>query len=77
MPLIKSKPAWSVRALSTAGLKVDALSPNIQTFIEEQAKICQPNNIHVCDGSEAENKELLDTLLKNGRLQRLPKYDNW
>jgi len=45
--------------------------------VEECANICGPADIHVCDGSEAENNLLLDVMRKNGMARPLPKYKNW
>ncbi len=63
--------------LSTTGVAIDSLAPHIQSFVQEQAKLCKPDKIHVCDGSQEENKALLERLIKDGRLETLPKYDNW
>jgi len=65
------------RSLSTSGLQVDSLAPNIQEYIRKQSKVCQPDQVYVCDGSEKENLALLDKLQKDGRFQKLSKYDNW
>lgn len=67
----------SLRALSTAGLQVDGLATKVQSFIRKQAKVCQPDQIYVCDGSEEENQAFLDKLQQDGRLQKLTKYENW
>uniref|UniRef100_H2YVR9 phosphoenolpyruvate carboxykinase (GTP) n=1 Tax=Ciona savignyi TaxID=51511 RepID=H2YVR9_CIOSA len=45
-------------------------------FIVEKEKICLPDQIHICDGSETENKELLKQMQKDGEIKPLPKYDN-
>ena len=58
-------------------MKLSDLSPSIQKFITEQSKICQPDKIHVCDGSEEENRAIIQQLLEDGRLVQLTKYDNW
>lgn len=78
MPL-HTKPNGIVgfRPLSTVGLDRSSLSPRIQEYIREQEKVCQPDRVYVCDGSETENKALLDKLEKDGRIQKLEKYDNW
>jgi len=65
------------RSLSTAGLQVDGLAPKVQAYIRKQAKVCQPDQIYVCDGTEEENQALLNKLQKDGRFQKLPKYENW
>ncbi len=56
---------------------MEGLSNNIQEFIKKQAKLCLPDQIHVCDGTDEESKALLDKLQKDGRIEKLPKYDNW
>ncbi len=63
--------------LSTTGVAIDNLAPRIKSFVQEQAKLCKPDKIHVCDGSEEENKALIERLIKDGRLEKLPKYENW
>ena len=62
---------------SSRFLSVDVLAPSIRKFVDENAKICQPSSIYVCDGSEEENKRLIETLEDKGRLLKLTKYDNW
>ena len=62
---------------TSCGVKLSDLSPSIQKFINEQAKICQPDKIHICDGSEEENRAIIQQLLDDGRLVQLSKYDNW
>lgn len=58
-------------------LSVDTLAPSIRKFVDENAKICQPSSIYVCDGSEEENSRLIGKLEDTGRLVKLTKYDNW
>ena len=79
MPLQHHKPngVMGMRALSTSGLDVNSLPSSIQNYIQEQVKVCRPESVHVCDGTEAENHALLDKLEKDGRIQKLPKYENW
>lgn len=69
----------SYRAFGAASSNnsVHKLMPKIRQFVEENAKICQPDNIHVCDGSEQENAALVNQLLNVGMLKKLPKYENW
>lgn len=57
---------------------VPKLAPKVQHFIQEKASLCQPDRIHVCDGSEAENVALLQEMEKEGIAVRVSgKYDNW
>ncbi|XP_070496294.1 phosphoenolpyruvate carboxykinase [GTP]-like [Chironomus tepperi] len=52
------------------------LPASLKTFIEENARLCQPDNIHICDGSEAENETMLASMQAAGTISPLPKYDN-
>ncbi|KAL7631649.1 UNVERIFIED_CONTAM: hypothetical protein RMT77_018053 [Armadillidium vulgare] len=52
------------------------LKPKIRSFVEESAQLCQPENIHVCDGSEKENRNLINIMRKDGMIEPLPKYQN-
>lgn len=45
--------------------------------MEEHARLCKPDTVHICDGTERENELLLYMLQKDGILRRLPKYENW
>nr|XP_006125403.1 phosphoenolpyruvate carboxykinase, cytosolic [GTP] isoform X2 [Pelodiscus sinensis] len=52
------------------------LSQEVRYFIESTAKLCQPARIHVCDGSEKENKNILDLMVEQGMIKKLKKYEN-
>ncbi len=65
-----------VRFLAST-VSIDGLRPNVRSFVEENAKVLQPDQIHVCDGSEEENQQLLRKLQDDGRLIKLKKYENW
>eukprot|EP01136_Pigoraptor_vietnamica_P001567 Opistho-1_new@28374 len=43
----------------------------LRSWIDDKAKLLQPSNIHVCDGTEAESKQIIDTLLRNGTIEAL------
>ena len=43
----------------------------LRDWIKEAAELCQPDNIHWCDGSQQENDALADTLVKVGTFTRL------
>ncbi len=49
----------------------------VQEFVEEKARICQPDSIHICDGSDEENKMLTQTLVEAGMIQKLESMQNW
>lgn len=67
------------RMLSTASASasLDRLAPSIRRYVEESVKLCRPDQVHVCDGSDAENQSLIDKLMGAGRLTKLSKLDNW
>jgi len=58
-------------------LNVSQLSPKVRSFVEEKVRLCQPDNIHICDGSEEENKYLLEFMKNDGLIEPLTKYENW
>lgn len=61
-------------AASTAGAK---LPKKVEQFVQEKAKLCQPDRVHICDGSQAENEFFLKLMEKQGMAIQLPKYENW
>lgn len=44
---------------------------NLLHWVSEIAALTQPKAIHWCDGSESENQELIDQMIKGGTLQAL------
>lgn len=52
------------------------LPRNLKTYVEEQARLCQPDAIHLCDGSDVENLALLKLLQQEGRIQKLEHMEN-
>ncbi|KAI5638350.1 hypothetical protein NE865_08984 [Phthorimaea operculella] len=52
------------------------LTPKVRAFVERSVALCQPDHVHVCDGSEAEANALLTVMQHQGALKRLPKYEN-
>lgn len=55
---------------------LSSLTPNLRKYIEESANLCKPDSIHICDGSVAENKLMLDTMVKTNTIKRIRKYYN-
>ncbi|NWT81823.1 PCKGC protein, partial [Lanius ludovicianus] len=55
---------------------LESLSAEARDFIETNAKLCQPECIHICDGSEEENKKILDIMVEQGMIKKLNKYEN-
>jgi len=46
-------------------------NPQILSWVAEMSKLCQPEKIHWCDGSDAENKSLCELMVSTGTFTRL------
>jgi phosphoenolpyruvate carboxykinase (GTP) len=46
-------------------------NPKILAWVAEMSALCQPDNIHWCDGSQTEYAALCDLMLRHGTLVRL------
>jgi len=55
---------------------LNSLSAKIRAFVKEGVTLCKPANIHVCDGSEREIRDLINLMQQNGMIEFLPKYKN-
>ncbi|XP_037965821.2 phosphoenolpyruvate carboxykinase [GTP] isoform X2 [Plutella xylostella] len=66
----------ALRGAAKLNPELAALSPKVRAFVERSAALCQPEQVHVCDGSEAEAGALLALMQQQGTLRKLPKYDN-
>lgn len=64
------------RGRSILNGEIARLSPKVLEFVEDSIELCQPDKIHVCDGSETEYRNLLKLLYDQGTIVPLPKYDN-
>ncbi|XP_045583742.1 phosphoenolpyruvate carboxykinase, cytosolic [GTP] isoform X2 [Procambarus clarkii] len=64
------------RSLSVLYGETSDLKPKVQSFVEESARLCQPANLHICDGSEREMSHLLNVMQQAGMIENLPKYKN-
>ncbi|KAM3920803.1 phosphoenolpyruvate carboxykinase, cytosolic [GTP] [Leptodactylus fuscus] len=71
----QQKTELQISGIVTQG-NLNSLSPDVVDFIVNYASICLPENIHVCDGSEEENKKLLHHMEEIGMIKRLHKYEN-
>lgn len=54
----------------------DSLPIRVRHYVEENARLCKPDTIHICDGSDRENELILYLLQKDNILHKLPKYEN-
>ncbi|XP_027944963.1 phosphoenolpyruvate carboxykinase, cytosolic [GTP] isoform X2 [Eumetopias jubatus] len=55
---------------------LDSLPQAVRAFVESNVRLCQPEHIHICDGSERENQQLLDQMEGEGMIKRLQKLNN-
>ncbi|CAI5778327.1 carboxykinase, cytosolic [GTP] [Podarcis lilfordi] len=53
-----------------------SLAPDVRDFVESNAELCQPEAVHICDGSEHENKRILELMVEEGMIKKLGKYEN-
>lgn len=60
----------------TSKLKEWTKHPKLISWIEEQVRLCQPENLHLCDGSEAEYNKFTADMVKSGVLTPLKKRKN-
>jgi phosphoenolpyruvate carboxykinase (GTP) len=54
----------------------DIKHPKIKAWVEEVAKMCQPDSIYVCDGSKAEYDRLMKGMIDSGLATSLKKRPN-
>ncbi|KFM82167.1 Phosphoenolpyruvate carboxykinase [GTP], mitochondrial, partial [Stegodyphus mimosarum] len=64
------------RSLSVVHGDLSRLNERVRNYVEDKARLCQPDNLHICDGSESENDYLLNLMMKQGMITPLPKYEN-
>jgi len=48
----------------------------LKDWVKEMAELCQPDSVHWCDGSEEENKMLIEQCVKSGQFKPLKKRKN-
>ncbi|XP_055853807.1 phosphoenolpyruvate carboxykinase [GTP]-like [Episyrphus balteatus] len=58
------------------GTSLTELPPNAAAFIKNTEEMCQPDKVHICDGSNIENRMLTERLVAQGTLSPLKKYEN-
>ncbi|HTQ49119.1 MAG TPA: phosphoenolpyruvate carboxykinase (GTP) [Candidatus Acidoferrales bacterium] len=57
--------------MSKAYDKPQTTNQNILNWVRQMADLCQPESIHWCDGSEAEDQTLCELMVKGGTFTRL------
>ncbi|XP_055309816.1 phosphoenolpyruvate carboxykinase [GTP] [Sitodiplosis mosellana] len=65
-----------IRGFPVSNGETGVLSPKVRAFIEQSVMLCQPEQIHICDGSNREYNMLLRLLYSQGTITPLPKYEN-
>lgn len=65
-----------IRGFSVVNGDVRRLSPKVKSYLEESVALCQPQNIHICDGSLHEYNMLIKLMQEQGTIVPLPKYEN-
>ena len=73
---IATIPGHEIKITARADIDIEHLPKSVRAYIEDKARICQPDVIYICDGTEEENKELLKVLEQGGWIQKLEK-NNW
>ena len=53
--------------------KANTKNQKLIAWVKEMAELCQPGDIHWCDGSAAEDQKLCDLMVKSGTFTRLNK----
>jgi phosphoenolpyruvate carboxykinase (GTP) len=48
----------------------------LKDWVQDMAAMCQPDSVHWCDGSEEENRMLIDKMVKTGQFVPLKKREN-
>ncbi|XP_043867098.1 phosphoenolpyruvate carboxykinase [GTP] isoform X2 [Drosophila mojavensis] len=64
------------RSLSVQYGDVKTLTPAVREYVDKCVNLCQPDRVHICDGTAAESKLLQGLMLKQGTILPLPKYTN-
>nr|CAI5835492.1 unnamed protein product [Callosobruchus analis] len=65
-----------LRGISVVSGDLRNLSPKVRLYVEENVGLCKPDNVHICDGTDEENDNLLKIMQKQGTIIPLSKYEN-
>lgn len=65
-----------IRGFTVVNGNVRRLSQKVRAFLEETIILCQPQNVHICDGSDQEQTKLIKLMQEQGTIVNLPKYEN-
>ncbi|KAK7500213.1 hypothetical protein BaRGS_00008436 [Batillaria attramentaria] len=75
------KPVSNILLVPKSSIRViygdlGSLPNKVRHYVEEHARLCKPETIHICDGSDRENDLLLYVLQRDAILKRVSKYEN-
>ncbi len=56
---------------------LNKLPTRIREYVEEKARLCQPDSVVLCDGSTEEFKRFMNQLVDDGIAKPLAKLENW
>lgn len=65
-----------IRGFGVAHGDLQDLPEKVKLYVEDNVKLCKPDKLHICDGSEEENQKLINLMVEQGTIKPLPKYDN-
>nr|XP_022900331.1 phosphoenolpyruvate carboxykinase [GTP]-like [Onthophagus taurus]XP_022900332.1 phosphoenolpyruvate carboxykinase [GTP]-like [Onthophagus taurus] len=65
-----------VRTLTVVHGQIDQLPQKVKDFVEECVELCCPDKLHICDGSEEENNNLIKVLADKGVINQVTKLEN-
>lgn len=72
---LKTATNFGVRSITSIQGDLNLKVPqNVRQFIDENVAICQPDSVHVCDGTDAEYARLIQHLTDIGVTKPLKKY---
>ena len=50
---------------------MDVMNERLKTWVQEMVELCQPDQVHWCDGSPEEYERMCQTLVKSGTFIKL------
>ncbi|CAO1440422.1 unnamed protein product [Diamesa serratosioi] len=65
-----------IRGFTVVNGDVSRLPLKVKSFIEDSVVLCQPDKVHICDGTDRENSIMIKLLQDQGTITPLPKYQN-
>src|SRR5262245_12366992 len=69
--LFQRKTTYFTLGIMPTGSPVPTNNQKLITWVDEVSKLCQPDSIHWCDGSEAEYQRLCNQLVDSGTFIKL------